>query len=89
MIPGWRTLLLFIFISSAWVLADIHRPVSTPGKMRMWGNIIEAAYYVDPRNQSLLIKSDDLSTRDISGKPKKVSAYGFNIHLLGCSLGDS
>ncbi|WP_247752981.1 fimbrial protein [Citrobacter freundii] len=87
--PGWRILLLFIFISPAWVLADTHRLVSTPGKMRMRGNIIEAACYVDPRDRSLLVEFDDLSARDISGKPEKVSAHDFSIHLLGCSLGDS
>jgi type 1 fimbria pilin len=85
--PGWRILLLFIFISPAWVLADTHRLVSTPGKMRMRGNIIEAACYVDPRDRSLLVEFDDLSARDISGKPEKVSAHDFSIHLLGCSLG--
>lgn len=61
----------FIFISPAWVLADTHRLVSTPGKMRMRGNIIEAACYVDPRDRSLLVEFDDLSARDISGKPEK------------------
>ena len=30
-----------------------------------------------------------ISARDISGKPEKVSAHNFSIHLLGCSLGDS
>lgn len=80
--PGWRILLLFIFISPAWVLADTHRLVSTPGKMRMRGNIIEAACYVDPRDRSLLVEFDDLSARDISGKPEKVSAHDFSIHLL-------
>ena len=87
--PGWRILLLFIFISPAWVSADTLRLVSTPGKMRMRGNIIEAACYVDPRDRSLLVEFDDLSARDISGKPEKVSAHNFSIHLLGCSLGDS
>lgn len=87
--PGWRILLLFIFISPAWVSADTFRLVSTPGKMRMRGNIIEAACYVDPRDRSLLVEFDDLSARDISGKPEKVSAHNFSIHLLGCSLGDS
>jgi len=57
--------------------------------MRMRGNIIEAACYVDPRDRSLLVEFDDLSARDISGKPEKVSAHDFSIHLLGCSLGDS
>ena len=89
MIPGWRILLLFIFISPAWVLADTDRLVSTPGKMRMHGNIIEAACYVDPRDRSLLVEFDDLSARDISGKPEKVSAHDSSIHLLGCSFGDS
>ena len=57
--PGWRILLLFIFISPAWVSADTLRLVSTPGKMRMRGNIIEAACYVDPRERSLLVEFDD------------------------------
>ena len=87
--PGWRILLLFIFISPAWVSADTFRLVSTPGKMRMRGNIIEAACYVDPRDRSLLVEFDDLTTRDIYGKTEKLSAHNFSIHLLGCSLGDS
>lgn len=87
--PGWRILLLFVFISPAWVMAGANRLNSTPGKMRMRGNIIEAACYVDPRDRSLLVEFDDLSARDISGRPEKVSAHDFSIHLLGCSLGDS
>lgn len=87
--PGWRTLLLFIFISPAWVMAGTAPVASTPGKMRMRGHIIEAACYVDPRDRSLLVEFNDISARDISGRPEKVSAHGFSIHLLGCSLGDS
>jgi type 1 fimbria pilin len=87
--PEWRTLLLFIFISPAWVMAGTAPVASTPGKMRMRGHIIEAACYVDPRDRSLLVEFNDISARDISGRPEKVSAHGFSIHLLGCSLGDS
>ena len=74
--PGWRILLLFIFISPAWVLADTHRLVSTPGKMRMRGNIIEAACYVDPRYWlNLMISQPEIFPVNLKKYLRMISAF--------------
>lgn len=87
--PVWRSLLLLFLLASGWAIAGSENVVSTPGKMYLQGKIIEAACYVDPRDQYLLVEFNDLSAREISGTSEKVSAHDFSIHLLGCALGDS
>ncbi|WP_370462530.1 fimbrial protein [Raoultella sp. RIT712] len=87
--PGWRMLLLFIFLPSTWTLANTGNNAKTPGKMHLQGTIIEAACYVDHDDQDLTVEFNSISARDISGSPRNISAHDFSIHLLGCSLGDS
>ncbi|WP_434637233.1 fimbrial protein [Klebsiella sp. I138] len=87
--PGWRTLLLIMLLPSAWTLANTGQVAKTPGKMHLQGKIIEAACYVDPDDQNLLVEFNHISARDINSTPENISAHDFSIHLLGCSLGDS
>ncbi len=61
----------------------------TPGVVDMRGKIVDAACYVDPDDQSILVEFNDISAREISTRGDKFSAHNFTIHLLGCSLGDS
>lgn len=87
---AWRALLLLIIIASPFCAqASADKSNSTPGKVHMRGEIVEAACYVDPDDQSILVEFNDISAREISDSRDKVTAHNFSIHLLGCSLGDS
>lgn len=85
----WRVLLLLFFAPLFSFKASAEKSVTTPGKVHMSGELIEAACYVDPDDQSILVEFNDISAREITRSRDKVSAHNFSIHLLGCSLGDS
>ncbi|AIQ99673.1 fimbrial protein [Pluralibacter gergoviae] len=85
----WRVLLLLFFAPLFSFKASADKSVTTPGKVHMSGELIEAACYVDPDDQSILVEFNDISAREITQSRDKVSVHNFSIHLLGCSLGDS
>lgn len=85
----WRFLLLLFWLPLYSLNASSDKSFAMPGRVHISGNLIEAACYVDPDDQSILVEFNDISARDISSSRDKVSAHNFSIHLLGCSLGDS
>ncbi|WP_297196494.1 fimbrial protein [uncultured Pluralibacter sp.] len=86
----WRALLLIlVFIPLLTAVASTDKISNTPGNVYLRGEIVEAACYVDPHDQSMLVEFNDISARDVSADTGKVSAHNFSIHLLGCSLGDA
>ncbi|WP_431810075.1 fimbrial protein [Jejubacter sp. L23] len=60
--------------------------VNTHGNVKMQGEIVEAACYVDPRDRDLLVEFGDMSAREISDIPEGLTSHNFSIHLRGCSL---
>lgn len=87
----WRTVLLSLLVASSISAEAVShsRIASTPGNVRLSGEIVESACYVAPGDQSLLVEFNDISARDVSNHTGQVSVHPFSIHLLGCSLGDS
>ena len=85
----WRVLPLLFLAPLFSLKASADKSVMTPGRVHISGELIEAACYVDPDDQSILVEFNDISAREISASQDKVSAHNFSIHLLGCSLGDS
>lgn len=66
--------------------AMANESVNTHGNVKMQGEIVEAACYVDPHDRDLLVEFGDMSAREISEVPDGLTSHNFSIHLRGCSL---